>query len=70
MVVLLDSMRDLLQEYILATLPHVDLRRVVMPHHREILDRVAARDPVGARQAMWKHLTSAPWEQNLGEDLF
>ena len=68
-VVLLDSMRDLLQEYILATLPHVDLRRDVVPHHREILDRVAARDAAGARLAMWKHLTSAPWEQNLDDDL-
>jgi DNA-binding FadR family transcriptional regulator len=67
-VVLLDSIRDLLREYILSTLPHVDIGRDVMPRHREILERVAARDAAGARQAMWRHITSAPWEQNLDED--
>jgi GntR family transcriptional repressor for pyruvate dehydrogenase complex len=69
MVVLIDSMRDLLQDYIRATLPHVDARSDVIPFHRMVLERVAARDPDGARQAMARHLTSTPWEKSLGEDL-
>jgi GntR family transcriptional repressor for pyruvate dehydrogenase complex len=69
MVVLIDSMRDLLEEYIRATLPHVDIRREVIPYHREVFERVAARDPQGAQQAMSRHLTSTPWEKTLGADL-
>ncbi len=69
MGVLLDSMRDLLQEYILATLPLVNIRRDSIPYHRTILERVTARDAVGAREAMSRHLTSTPWERSLGEDL-
>lgn len=68
-VVLLDSMRDLLQEYILATLPLVDIQRDSIPYHRKILERVEAGDALGAREAMSQHLTCAPWEQSLGEDL-
>jgi GntR family transcriptional repressor for pyruvate dehydrogenase complex len=69
LVLLLDSIRDLMQEYILSTLPHVDIGGQVMPDHRRILDRVVAHDPEGARRAMWEHQTSAPWEKSLDQDL-
>lgn len=69
LVILLDSIRDLLQQYFLAALPHVDIGQDVHPYHYRILDRVADHDVEGARQAMWEHITQAPWEQDLDEDL-
>jgi GntR family transcriptional repressor for pyruvate dehydrogenase complex len=66
---LLDSIRDLLQDYILATLPYVEVGREVLPRHRRILERIEAEDPDGARQAMWDHITSAPWERDLDVEL-
>ncbi len=69
LVVLVDSIRDLLQDYILSALPHVDVVRDVLPAHRRILEYVAARDAAGARQAMWEHITSAPWERDIEEVL-
>jgi DNA-binding FadR family transcriptional regulator len=69
LMALLDSMRDLLQDYILSTLPHVEIGRDVLPDHRRILERIEAHDPVGARQAMWEHITSAPWERDQDEEL-
>jgi len=69
LVVLLDSIRDLMQDYILSTLPHVDVGSKVVPGHSRIFERVAAKDAEGARRAMWQHLTSAPWEKFLGQEL-
>ncbi len=69
LVVLVGSIRDLLQEYFLAALPHVDISQDVHPYHYRILDRVADHDVEGARLAMWEHITQAPWEQDLDEDL-
>jgi GntR family transcriptional repressor for pyruvate dehydrogenase complex len=59
LIILLDSIRDLMQEVRLLVTRHPDLRKKVMPDHREILKRVAARDLEGARQAMEEHLEHA-----------
>jgi len=69
LVVLLDSIRDLLQDYILSTLPHLDISQDVHPFHYRILECVVDHDVEGARQAMWEHITQAPWEQDLDEDM-
>ena len=59
LIILLDSIRDLMQEVRLLVTRHPDLRKKVMPDHRRILDRVAAKDLDGARQAMEEHLEHA-----------
>jgi GntR family transcriptional repressor for pyruvate dehydrogenase complex len=56
LVVLLNSVRDLLREYIALVTPYLDPGRDVMPSHYKILDCVTAKDPQGARQAMGDHL--------------
>lgn len=48
--------RDLLEDYIALVTRRIDVRQQVLPYHYRILDRVAARDPEGARQAMREHL--------------
>jgi GntR family transcriptional repressor for pyruvate dehydrogenase complex len=59
LIILLDSIRDLMEEVRLLVTRHPDLRKKVMPDHRRILDRVAAKDLDGARQAMEEHLEHA-----------
>jgi GntR family transcriptional repressor for pyruvate dehydrogenase complex len=59
LIILLDSIRDLMQEVRLMVTRHPDLRRLVIPDHRNILDRVATKDPEGARRAMEAHLEHA-----------
>ncbi|GAB4538988.1 MAG: FadR/GntR family transcriptional regulator [Anaerolineae bacterium] len=59
LIILLDSIRDLMQEVRLMVTRHPDLREKVMPDHRRILERVASKDPAGARQAMEEHLEHA-----------
>ncbi|MFB0546196.1 MAG: FadR/GntR family transcriptional regulator [Anaerolineae bacterium] len=59
LVVLLDSIRDLMQEVRLLVTSYPGLPQQVMPDHRKILDRVIAKDPSGARQAMQEHLERA-----------
>jgi GntR family transcriptional repressor for pyruvate dehydrogenase complex len=59
LIILLDSIRDLMQEVRLLVTRHPDLREKVMPDHRKILERVVAKDPEGARQAMEEHLEHA-----------
>jgi DNA-binding FadR family transcriptional regulator len=59
LIILLDSIRDLMQEVRLMVTRHPGLREQVMPDHYRILERVAARDPEGARQAMEEHLEHA-----------
>ncbi len=66
LIILLDSIRDLMQEVRLLATRHPDLRQKVMPDHRKILERVAANDPEGARQAMEEHLEHA---RRFQEDL-
>lgn len=56
LVVLLDSIRDLLHDYLLLVIPRLELRQDVLPYHDQILERVAAGDEDGARQAMREHL--------------
>jgi GntR family transcriptional repressor for pyruvate dehydrogenase complex len=56
LVVFLDSIRDLMQEYSALVLPYLDLSQKVMPFHNRILERVVARDAEGACQAMQEHL--------------
>ena len=53
---LLDSIRDLLQEYIRLVTPYLDPDQDVLPQHYRILERIEARDEEGARQAMRQHL--------------
>jgi len=59
LIILLDSIRDLMQEVRLLVTRHPDLRQNVIPDHRKILKRVAANDPKGARHAMEEHLKHA-----------
>jgi DNA-binding FadR family transcriptional regulator len=59
LIILLDSIRDLMREVRLMVTRHPGLREHVMPDHEKILDRVAAQDPSGARQAMGEHLEHA-----------
>lgn len=59
LIILLDSIRDLMQEVRLLVTRHPDLRQKVIPDHRKILERVEAKDPAGARQAMEEHLEHA-----------
>lgn len=56
LVVLLDSIRDLLQEYIAMVTPFLDPVQDVLPQHDHIFECVKARDEEGARQAMQQHL--------------
>jgi GntR family transcriptional repressor for pyruvate dehydrogenase complex len=59
LIILLDSIRDLMQEIRLMVTRHPGLREQVMPDHHKIMERVAAKDPKGARQAMEEHLEHA-----------
>lgn len=59
LVVLLDSIRDLMQEVRLRVTRHPGLHERVMVDHNKILERVAAKDSEGARQAMQEHLKHA-----------
>lgn len=52
LIVLVDSIRDLLQEYIALVTPYVDPRRDNLQLHFKLLERVEARDAAGAREAM------------------
>lgn len=56
LIVLLDSIRDLLQDYIMTVTPFLDPHQDVLPQHEHIVARVKARDEAGARQAMQEHL--------------
>lgn len=53
---LVGIIRDLLEGHIMQVVRHIDPRIYVLPFHRQILDRVAAKDKEGARQAMLDHL--------------
>lgn len=56
LVVLLNSVRDLLREYITMVTPYLDPRQDVLPSHRMLLQHVEAGDSHGARRAMRDHL--------------
>jgi len=59
MIVLLDSIREPMQEIRVSVSRYPELFATVMPDHAKIVERVAARDPDGARQAMQAHLSNA-----------
>jgi len=69
LVVLSDTIRDLLQDYIAEAVLHLDMEKDVHPYHHRIVEQVEARDRKGARQAMWEHLTQAPWERIHADEL-
>jgi GntR family transcriptional repressor for pyruvate dehydrogenase complex len=56
LVVFVDLIRDLMQEYSELINPHIDPRQYVLPDHLRITERIAAKDVAGARQAMRDHL--------------
>ncbi len=56
MFVLMDSIRDLLQEYIALVTVHLDPGEENIPLHRRLLERIEARDVEGARRAMRENL--------------
>ena len=59
MIVLLDAIREPLQEIRLSVSRYPELFATVMPDHTTIVQRVEVRDPEGARQAMQVHLEHA-----------
>jgi DNA-binding FadR family transcriptional regulator len=59
LIVLLDSIRDLMQEVRLSVNRYPGHAERVMPTHWKILERVTAKDPDGAREAMQEHLEQA-----------
>jgi DNA-binding FadR family transcriptional regulator len=56
LIVLVDSIRDLLQEYIARVTPYLDPRQENLPHHYHLFERIQAGDVEGARQAMRENL--------------
>jgi len=59
LILLLDSIRDLMAEVRTQVAQQPGLFQRVMPTHIRILERVASRDAKGARQAMREHLLIA-----------
>jgi GntR family transcriptional repressor for pyruvate dehydrogenase complex len=59
LMILLDSIRDLMQEVRALVARYPDLADRVMPDHYKVLERVIAEDVEGARQAMAEHLEHA-----------
>lgn len=55
LAIFIDSIFDVLREYIVRMAPHLDAGRDVLPFHIAVYERVAAHDPEGARQAMREH---------------
>lgn len=56
LIVLVDSIRDLLQEYISLITPHIDSDKEILQLHAELLECVEAKDAAGAREAMRANL--------------
>jgi len=56
LIILLGSVRDLLQDYLTMVMPYLDTRRKIMPYHARIMQQVAAGNEEGARRAMRAHL--------------
>ena len=52
LVVLVDSIQDLLQEYIALITPYIDPHRDSVQLHFKLLERIEAKDAAGAREAM------------------
>jgi GntR family transcriptional regulator, transcriptional repressor for pyruvate dehydrogenase complex len=56
LAILVDSIRDLLQEYIALVTRYLDPQQENLPLHSRLLERIEARDVEGARQAMRENL--------------
>lgn len=56
LAILVDSIRDLLQEYIALVTRYLDPSQENLPLHSRLLERIEARDVAGARQAMGENL--------------
>ena len=56
LVVFVDLIQDLMQEYSELINPHIDPSQHVLPDHLRIAEKVAAKDVAGARQSMQDHL--------------
>lgn len=56
LAILVDSIRDLLQEYVVRVTPYLDPSQENLPLHQKLLERIEARDVAGARQAMRENL--------------
>jgi DNA-binding FadR family transcriptional regulator len=56
LAILVDSIRDLLQEYIALVTRYLDPQQENLPLHSKLLERIEARDVEGARQAMSENL--------------
>ena len=56
LVILLDTIRDLMQEVRLRVSTEPFVLQTIIPDHRRVLDSVVAHDPDGARQAMRTHV--------------
>jgi GntR family transcriptional repressor for pyruvate dehydrogenase complex len=65
LTLLIDTIRDLIQEVRLSISRHPRLKATVMPDHYAILERVEARDSEGACNAMRAHLEHARKMQEL-----
>jgi DNA-binding FadR family transcriptional regulator len=59
LIILLDSIRDLMQEVRLRVSTEPFVLRTIIPDHRRVLDCIIARDPEGARRAMRAHIDHA-----------
>jgi DNA-binding FadR family transcriptional regulator len=64
LILLLDSIQDLMAEVRTLVAREPGLSERVMPTHKRIVERVAARDASGARRAMRDHLAAALTIQN------
>lgn len=69
LVVFVDLIRDMMQEYSELVIPHIDPSQNVLPDHYRIIDQVVARDVEGARMAMHDHLKQIlrNYEQVFGD---
>ncbi len=56
LAILVESIRDLLQEYIILVTRYLDPRRENLPLHYKLFERIEARDVAGAREAMRENL--------------
>lgn len=56
MIILINSIRSLLQEYLRLVIPHLNLELQVQPFHHKILEQIETGNEEGAREAMKQHL--------------
>jgi DNA-binding FadR family transcriptional regulator len=59
LIILLDAIRDLMQEVRLRVSTEPFVLHTIIPDHRRVLECVTAHDPEGARRAMRAHVDHA-----------